>query len=436
MTGDGAREAGDFWNDLEGTVHRADDGEALLESEQRFKFLWEHSVVAGALTLPTGEVEVNDAFCEMLGYKREELVNKVTWMQLTHPQDVEETQRQVDAILSGEKASVRFEKRYLRKDGGVVWTDLSSSVRRNDAGEPLYLMTTMVDITERKRAASSAKEDQRRIENLLATAPFQIWSFNGETYDFVNREYLSFTGLEIEGPLTPETWTAYVHPDDLEKAGEIWQKAWEAKAEHDNYFRLRRSDGVYRDFWCHAAPILDDAGELERFQGYNIDITDRKHAEEALAASSASHFAILQTAMDGFWLVDTDGRLLEVNEAYCRESGYSEQELLTMNIADLVSPGTIEDVGPRIQRAVAEGGLRFEAQPRRKDGSVFDAEVSVQYQSAGGGSIAAFIHDVTERKRSEEALREFVTSIVDVIGNVSEMRDPYTAGHQRRVAEL
>jgi chemotaxis family two-component system sensor kinase Cph1 len=125
--------------------------EALRASEDKFKYVFDHSIIGKSITQPSGEISVNQAFCEMLGYTPEELRNQ-KWQDITHPDDMELTQRVVDALLVGEQASVRFSKRYLHKNGSVVWADVSSSLRRDQEGKPLYFMTTVSDITERKRA--------------------------------------------------------------------------------------------------------------------------------------------------------------------------------------------------------------------------------------------------------------------------------------------
>ncbi|MDP2601141.1 MAG: PAS domain S-box protein, partial [Deltaproteobacteria bacterium] len=143
-----------------------------------------------------------------------------------------------------------------------------------------------------------------------------------------------------------------------------------------------------------------------------MDITERRQAEEqALHESEARHRTILRTAMDGFWRVDLQGRLLEVNETYCRMSGYSEQELLAMSIPDLEAAETPADTAVHIQRVAAQGEDRFESRHRRKDGSSFAVEVSVQYKPAEGGHRVAFLRDITERRRTEEALRRNEASL-------------------------
>ncbi len=126
---------------------------------------------------------------------------------------------------------------------------------------------------------------------------------------------------------------------------------------------------------------------------------------EALHESEERHRVTLQTAMDGFFRADMQGRILEVNETYCRMSGYSEQVLLTMNIADIEAVHSAEMIAAKIRGFAELGPSRFESVHRRKDGSVFDVEISGQYQSVVGGQIVNFVRDITERKRAEEALR-------------------------------
>jgi PAS domain S-box-containing protein len=99
-------------------------------------------------------------------------------------------------------------------------------------------------------------------------------------------------------------------------------------------------------------------------------------------------------------LIDTQGRLLEVNEAYCRMSGYHRHELLTMRIFDLA-----EGAAARVKGVLSRGEDRFESRHRRKDGSFFDVEVGVRFRPTDGGRLVAFLRDITERKRMEEELR-------------------------------
>ncbi|MEI7994805.1 MAG: EAL domain-containing protein, partial [Methylococcaceae bacterium] len=115
---------------------------------------------------------------------------------------------------------------------------------------------------------------------------------------------------------------------------------------------------------------------------------------------------ILQTMLDGFLLLDMQGRVLETNKTYCQMSGYSEQELLTLSIADLEALESAKDVAAHIQKILAQGQNRFESKHRRKDGSVFDVEASVQFRTGEGKELVVFLHDISNRKKAQKTLSE------------------------------
>ena len=128
------------------------------------------------------------------------------------------------------------------------------------------------------------------------------------------------------------------------------------------------------------------------------EIETRKQIEE----TEARAIAILETAMDGFWMVDMQGRLLEVNDSYCRMSGYSAKELLSMNISDLEIVESSAEAAANIKNIMVHGEGRFKTWHRRKDESVFDVEVSVKYHPFDGGQLVFFLRDITEEKRIEQ----------------------------------
>lgn len=133
-------------------------------------------------------------------------------------------------------------------------------------------------------------------------------------------------------------------------------------------------------------------------------LSDRQQFDEALRETESLRQTTLKAAMDGFWRVDMQGCFLEVNAAYCLMSGYEEHELLGRNVALVEAIEQSAETAAHIQKIIRQGGDRFETVHRRKDGSHFSLEVSVLYQPAAGGSMYAFLRDISERIRTEQLL--------------------------------
>jgi PAS domain S-box-containing protein len=159
--------------------------EALHESEDKFKYIFDHSVIGKSITLPSGEINVNRAFCDMLGYTSEELVRR-KWKEISHPDDIDLTQKNLDLLLSGEKNSVRFVKRYIHKNGSVVWTDVGTALRRDENGKALYFMTAVNNITDRKNAESQIKRLNEELEGrvILRTEQLQVANKELEAFSY------------------------------------------------------------------------------------------------------------------------------------------------------------------------------------------------------------------------------------------------------------
>ncbi|PKN40350.1 MAG: hypothetical protein CVU60_16065 [Deltaproteobacteria bacterium HGW-Deltaproteobacteria-18] len=136
------------------------------------------------------------------------------------------------------------------------------------------------------------------------------------------------------------------------------------------------------------------------------DITDQDRAEKALFERESFLTSILETTQDGFWVIDANGRLTDVNDAYCRMTGYTKEELKGLNISDLDAAEDGAMTGERIERIVENGSELFESRHRRKDGSVFDVEISVSYLSQHGGMFVCFCRAISDRKSAELACRE------------------------------
>jgi len=148
----------------------------------------------------------------------------------------------------------------------------------------------------------------------------------------------------------------------------------------------------------YVSPIIGDMETPRGYLAHVEDISERKQNE-------LEYRTILGTTMDGFWLADRHGKMLDINDAYCHLIGYTREELLNMNISDIEAMENPEETALHIKRVIEAGHGRFETRHRRKDGSIVDVEISTNYTNIEGGRLFVFARDISERKRAEEKIR-------------------------------
>jgi len=369
--------------------------EALRESETLYRNLVEKLPDGLYKSTHDGKfVEVNPAMFMMLGYEnKEELMTIDIKSQLYFlPNDRNETKLPDNQAKTGIY-------RMKKKDGSAIWVEDHGWFTLDKDVNILYHEGIMRDVTERKMAELALQESEALYRNLVERLPDGVYK---STHDgkFVDGNpalvrMLGYGSKEELMRIDIKT-QLYFEPDDRESL------ILREKLEEMGVYRLKKKDGS--EIWVedHGWYNLDESGNVIFHEGIMRDITERKLAEDALKESEIRHRTILQTAMDGFWLVDMMGNLLEVNEAYCQMSGYSASDLLAMGIADLEANGKAHETHMQIQKILMQGENRFESRHRRRDGSIFDVEVSIKYQPAEGGRLMAFIHDITDRKKKEQ----------------------------------
>ncbi|HET7710541.1 MAG TPA: PAS domain S-box protein [Thermoanaerobaculia bacterium] len=158
------------------------------------------------------------------------------------------------------------------------------------------------------------------------------------------------------------------------------------------------------DVRLSVSPILDDWGRPYGVSIIAHDMTERRAVEEENRRLAEQYRTLLDTTSDGFILFDRNGRLLDVNDAYCRMSGYSREELLALHVTDLRAGGALDETAAQLESIEQAGFARFETKHRTRDGRILDIEASVSIRP-GTGHLMEFTRDITARKKEQEALR-------------------------------
>ncbi|HWC16617.1 MAG TPA: PAS domain S-box protein, partial [Terriglobales bacterium] len=190
----------------------------LQESEERFRTLFNDAPTGMALTSTSGRfIFVNRALCDFLGYSRNELSTK-DLLAITCPAAKQATLTQLKQLELGHVSYTRIEERYIHKNGQMLWGDAQRSlIRDSHTGQPKYIFSQIVDITERKRMEESLRETEERFRTIADSAPVFIWMAGvDKSRTYFNRQWLDFTGRSLEEELG-NGWIQDIHPQDASR---------------------------------------------------------------------------------------------------------------------------------------------------------------------------------------------------------------------------
>lgn len=400
-----------------------------------------HTIIATSLdgfllTDLAGNIrESNDSYCQLVGYSRDQLI-KMHLSSLAVDKSQAEVASQLEHITR--MGALRFETKHRHNDGSNIDVEIGANSSPLHGGSIFMFIR---DISRQKRLQPSLAEEtiaasEKRYRELIEASHDWSWEIDATgTYTYVShqvRDLLGYTSEEVLGKtpfhLMPEAEAARVRAIF---EGFCLRKTPFYRLENANLHK----DGRVVVLESSGIPIFDDQGNLLGFRGMDQNITERKLAENKLRENEERHRTILHTAIDGYWLTDLHGLILEVNDSYCRTSGYSKQELLAMRDLDLEAYTPV-DITMRIQKIITQGHDFFETRHRRKNGDVFYVEISAQYLPFNGGQIAYFQRDISRRKHSEtyrvlgqeilyllnekETIREAIQGIIHLVKSVTE----------------
>ena len=264
------------------------DQRMMAESGQFFRRAMEDSAIGVSVVALDGSIiEANAALAQMLGRSRGELV-KLRFSDIAYPDDLEIGNNVVRQAREHQRANYEFEKRYTRGDGSPVWARVSGSVIFDEkTGEPLYMVSQIIDIDARKRAQAAVEEAETRWDFALASAGQGVWDVDarkgGVSYSPTWAHMLGYEPGELDGE--PDHWLSLIHPDDRERVEKADRDHREGRTGmFEAEFRMRRKDGSW--IWIlDRGKIVqrDEHGKVVRAIGTMTDITQRKEAEEDLA---------------------------------------------------------------------------------------------------------------------------------------------------------
>ena len=383
------------------------ENKARQESEEKFKYVFDNSLIGKSLTLPSGELQVNKAMCEMLGYSENELKNK-KWQEITHPDDIEIIEKQTAEIISGKIDSMHITKRYIKKDGAILWADLQTSIRRDPDGKPLYFITSIIDITDRMNMQISLQQSEEKYR-LLITQMTQglavhevILDEEENVIDYrfidVNHGFEELTGLKRENiigktvlevlPGTEQSW--------IKKYGQVAMTG--EPLVFENY--ARELNKYYE--------VIAYSPKPQQFATVFTDITKRKQTD-SLLKESEEKYRLLYTAMNqGLALheiiVDTDGHpvdyvFLDINDSYTQLLGVTREMCIGKRITAVM---------PKVEKYWIDifGKVALTGEPSYYENYL---ETTGRYYSTytyspKKGQFAVLVSDITEQKKYQERL--------------------------------
>jgi diguanylate cyclase (GGDEF)-like protein/PAS domain S-box-containing protein len=374
-------------------------------------------------------LRVNQRFCYLVGYSSEELQQQ-TLFQMTHAEDTQFQQEWIERSISGQKRSRSFssEQRYLHQDGSELWVNLTLSVVSNELGEPEYLIGVIEDISDRKYGEELLQDSEERFQAIFeqAAVGMEICTLEGRFFR-LNQKFCDIVGYSrIE--LLERTFQDITHPEDLPKSLELKRQLLAGEIPYYSLEeRYVRQDGSI--VWVNMMLSLmrDAAGEPKYFIGVVEDISARKQAEVALRESEERFRSMFENHKSIMLLIEPEtGEIIDANQAAEKFYNRPQDDLCSLTFFDL-NQFPKDQVAQEMIEAKLELKNTFVFPHKLANGEVRWVEVySSPIEYKGKQLLFSIIHDITDRKEAEEALKEsrhFVQQIADSTPNILYLYD-------------
>ena len=271
-------------------------------------------------------------------------------------------------------------------------------------GKLLFLVSITFDVTEVRKKEAALLLQSEIVEN--AAEGIVLIKASDSTIQYTNHRFEALFGY-APGELIGKHISVINAPGNksqMETAMEINRHLEKDGVWSGEVFNRKKNGTTICTFLNASSFHHPEFGTL--WIGYQRDITNRKLTEAELHEKESQYRAAIDTAADGFWLVDMQGRLLEANDAYGRLSGYSREELIGMSVPELDAIDNSQLVNARIEEIIRSGGyLEFDTVHKKKDGNLWPVHISATYSPLSGGRCFVFSADLTEHQKAEESLR-------------------------------
>lgn len=387
---------------------------ALQESEALFRATFEKAPLGIGLTDMQGGIRASNlALQEMLGYSAEEL-RRMSITQFTYQGNVAETARLFQELVDGERPFYQIEKRYVRKDGRLVWGRSTASLVRDGQGRPLFTIGMVEDVTERKQTEAALRQSEEKYRSVVDHIKEVIFQVDlAGCLTFLNPAWTEILGYTMEESLG-KPGCDYIHPDDRQRSTDLFQAMLQQDIEYCRHeFRFIAQDG--RMCWLELYAQLTRAadGSILGASGTLNDVTPRKQFEDALAKERNMLRALIDHLPDYVYIKDNESRFLLANPAIMRQLGAT-------TLTEVIGRTDFDFSPPELagQYYADEQALLQSGQPLlNHEEPVIDQETGQQRWLLttkvpfrdSQGQIVGLIglnRDITERKQIEEALAE------------------------------
>ena len=350
---------------------------------------------------------VNKAVCELLGYRSEELVGQPVDKLFSH-ETTQPNSPWLDELFK-KGSIINLEKTCIAKDGKKIPVLLSISTMYGNEGNILGIVYVAKDITERKQMEDTLRLKEELFRSLIENALDTITILNRDgTISYQSPSVERVLGYKAE-ELTGKIAFEFIHPEDLPGVISSFNQLIENPGSaQSTEFRFKHKDGSWRVLESVGKTINDNAG-LSNVQIIinSRDLTDRKHAEEALRESEEKYRVLMNDASDAILLIDTETNIVDVNKKTEQLTGYTKNELLTMKIFQLHPEEELERITVSFKEGMQKGSAVINDLPiLRKDGKTVPADITGNNVVFTGKQMGlAVFRDITERKLAEDKIK-------------------------------